>query len=141
MSRKFLLISLLTIFLVVLAACGGGSSVGTPTEAPAAAEATEAPAAEEAETTEATEAEATEAPAEEATGEATEEATEEAAGESTGETAAAAGGTVIKIATQSPLSGPQSVLGVAIKNGAQLALEQASEEIAALGFTLELAPF
>jgi branched-chain amino acid transport system substrate-binding protein len=138
MSRKLVFISLLTILLMVLAACGGGSTVGTPTKAPAAADATEAPAAEAppAEATEATEAEATEAPAEEATGEvATEEPAEEAAGE------AAAGGTVIKIATQSPLSGPQSVLGVAIKNGAQLALEQASEKVAALGFTLELAPF
>ena len=30
----------------------------------------------------------------------------------------------IKIATQSPLSGGQSLLGVAIKQGAELALEQ-----------------
>ena len=54
---------------------------------------------------------------------------------------AAAGGTVIKIATQTPLSGPQSVLGVAIKNGAQLAMEQLGGDLAALGFTLELVPF
>lgn len=47
----------------------------------------------------------------------------------------------IKIATQSPLSGGQSVLGVDIKNGAQLALEQLGGPLKDMGFTLELAPF
>jgi branched-chain amino acid transport system substrate-binding protein len=47
----------------------------------------------------------------------------------------------IKIATQSPLSGGQSVLGVDIKNGAQLALEQLGKPLTDLGFTVELAPF
>lgn len=55
--------------------------------------------------------------------------------------APAAAGTVIKIATQSPLSGPQSVLGTAIKNGAQLALEQNGGKLQEMGFTVELAPF
>ncbi len=47
----------------------------------------------------------------------------------------------IKIATQSPLSGPQAALGEAIKNGAQLAIEQLKGPIEALGFTVELVPF
>jgi branched-chain amino acid transport system substrate-binding protein len=78
------------------------------------------------------------APAEEAAAEAapTEAPAEEAAAE-----APAGDGTVVKIATQTPLSGPQSVLGVAIKNGAQLAMEQRQAEFAELGFTLELAPY
>jgi branched-chain amino acid transport system substrate-binding protein len=57
----------------------------------------------------------------------TEEATATEETTATEEAAATGDGAVIKIATQSPLSGPQSVLGVAIKNGAQLALEQANE--------------
>jgi len=48
---------------------------------------------------------------------------------------------VIKIATQSPLSGGQALLGVDIKNGAQLALEQLGGPLTAAGFTLELAPY
>lgn len=55
--------------------------------------------------------------------------------------APAATGNLIKIATQSPLSGPQSVLGTAIKNGAQLSLEQNSGKLQELGFTVELAPY
>lgn len=51
------------------------------------------------------------------------------------------GSNVIKIASQTPLSGPQSVLGTAIKNGAQLALEQNKGALEELGFTVELAPF
>jgi branched-chain amino acid transport system substrate-binding protein len=59
----------------------------------------------------------------------------------------AAGGPVaaadqaIKIATQSPLSGDQSAVGVDIKRGAELALEQLSEPLAKMGFKVELAPF
>jgi branched-chain amino acid transport system substrate-binding protein len=48
---------------------------------------------------------------------------------------------VIKIATQSPLSGGQSNVGVDIKNGAQLALEQLSGPLTEMGFKVELAPF
>ncbi len=47
----------------------------------------------------------------------------------------------IKIATQSPLSGDQSVVGVDIKRGAELALEQLSKPLADLGIKVELAPF
>jgi len=47
----------------------------------------------------------------------------------------------IKIATQSPLSGPQSVLGVDIKNGADLALEQLGGPLRDMGFALQLAPY
>ncbi len=48
---------------------------------------------------------------------------------------------VIKIATQSPLSGGMSAVGTDIKNGAQLALEQLSDPLTKLGFKVELAPF
>lgn len=54
---------------------------------------------------------------------------------------AAASGALIKIATQSPLSGPQSALGSALKNGAQLALEQKKANLEALGFSVELVPY
>jgi branched-chain amino acid transport system substrate-binding protein len=47
----------------------------------------------------------------------------------------------IKIATQSPLSGGQSALGVDIKNGAELALEQLGGPLKDLGFTVTLAPY
>ena len=47
----------------------------------------------------------------------------------------------IKIATQSPLSGDQSVVGVDIKRGAELALEQLSKPLADMGIKVELAPF
>jgi len=48
---------------------------------------------------------------------------------------------LIKIATQSPLSGGQSLLGVDIKRGAELALEQLSGPLTEAGFTVELAPY
>ncbi|HUW69542.1 MAG TPA: branched-chain amino acid ABC transporter substrate-binding protein [bacterium] len=48
---------------------------------------------------------------------------------------------VIKIATQSPLSGGMSAVGTDIKNGAQLAIEQLSASLLKLGFKIELAPF
>ena len=48
---------------------------------------------------------------------------------------------IIKIATQSPLSGDNSAVGTDIKNGAQLALEQLSEPLIKMGFKVELAPF
>lgn len=47
----------------------------------------------------------------------------------------------IKIATQSPLSGPQAALGTGIRNGAELALQQLGAPLTGMGFTLELAPF
>ncbi|HNA88313.1 MAG TPA: branched-chain amino acid ABC transporter substrate-binding protein [Anaerolineales bacterium] len=78
----------------------------------------------------ATEAPATEAPATEAP--ATEAPATEAATESMG---------TIKIATQSPLSGGQSLLGVAIKQGAELALEQLSGDLVAMGYDVQLAPY
>ncbi|MFN8379981.1 MAG: branched-chain amino acid ABC transporter substrate-binding protein [Anaerolineae bacterium] len=48
---------------------------------------------------------------------------------------------VIKIASQSPLSGPQSVLGIGIRNGVELAIEQNSQALADLGFTVEFVPY
>lgn len=54
---------------------------------------------------------------------------------------AGTGGGTIKIATQSPLSGGQSAIGVDIKNGAELALEQLKGPLEAMGFKVELAPY
>ncbi len=61
--------------------------------------------------------------------------------------APASGGTTggstktIKIATQSPLSGDMSVVGVDIKRGAELGIEQMGGPLTAMGFKVELAPF
>ena len=55
--------------------------------------------------------------------------------------AAGAADKAIKIATQSPLSGDNSLVGVDIKRGAELALEQLGKPLADMGFKVELAPF
>jgi branched-chain amino acid transport system substrate-binding protein len=52
-----------------------------------------------------------------------------------------AGGQTIKVATQSPLSGGQSAIGVDIKNGAELALEQLKGPLEKMGFKVELAAY
>jgi len=49
--------------------------------------------------------------------------------------------TVIKIASQSPLSGAQAEQGEYIKNGAQLAIEEAVPQFKALGFDLQFVPY
>ncbi|MGD0575467.1 MAG: branched-chain amino acid ABC transporter substrate-binding protein [Anaerolineales bacterium] len=57
---------------------------------------------------------------------------------------AACGGSgpvTIKVATQTPLSGGQSAIGVDIKNGAQLALEQLSGPLTSMSFTVQMAPY
>jgi len=48
---------------------------------------------------------------------------------------------VIKIASQSPLSGGQSVLGVSISNGVRLAIDQLSGSLTDMGYTIEYVPF
>ncbi|AEG33745.1 Extracellular ligand-binding receptor [Thermus thermophilus SG0.5JP17-16] len=48
---------------------------------------------------------------------------------------------VIKIATMSPLSGPQAALGEQIKLGAELAIEEAKPRFRQLGFELQLVPY
>ncbi|MGD8191815.1 branched-chain amino acid ABC transporter substrate-binding protein [Brevibacillus ginsengisoli] len=53
---------------------------------------------------------------------------------------AASGSTVIKIATQSPLSGSQSLEGEGIKLGAELAVKDRAEDFKKLGFDLQLFP-
>ena len=116
MKRLLALLSLLVIASMLFTACAPAATEAPATEAPA----TEAPA---------TEAPATEAPATEAP--ATEAPATQAGGFS---------GT-IKIATQSPLSGGQSLLGVAIKQGAELALEQLGGDLTGMGFDVELAPY
>ena len=67
-------------------------------------------------------------------------ATEAAPTEAPAEEPAASMGT-IKIATQSPLSGGQSLLGVAIKQGAELGLEQMAGDLIAMGYDVQLAPY
>jgi len=54
---------------------------------------------------------------------------------------AGGGGGTIKVATQSPLSGGQSAIGVDIKNGAELALTQLKGPLEKMGFTVQLAPY
>ena len=112
MKRLYTLLSVLMLASLVLAACGGAPTEAPATEAPA----TEAPATEAPATEAPTEAPATEAPA-------------------------VTGSGTIKIATQSPLSGGQSLLGVAIKQGAELALEQLGGDLTAMGFDVQLAPY
>ncbi|MEZ4729816.1 MAG: branched-chain amino acid ABC transporter substrate-binding protein [Caldilineaceae bacterium] len=115
MKIRLFVLPLLVALSLVLAACPAPEP---PAPEPAAPAQEAAPAAEAAATdTPVAEEEAAEAPA------------------------PAEGGNVIKIATQSPLSGPQSVLGTAIKNGAQLAMEQNKAALEEMGFTVELAPF
>jgi branched-chain amino acid transport system substrate-binding protein len=48
---------------------------------------------------------------------------------------------VIKIASQSPLSGGQSAIGVSLKNGAELGIEQKKAALEAMGFKVEFAAF
>jgi len=48
---------------------------------------------------------------------------------------------VIKIASQSPLSGPQSVLGTSIRNAIELAVEQLSGPLVDMGYTVEFVPY
>lgn len=49
--------------------------------------------------------------------------------------------TVIKIASQSPLSGGQSQLGIGIRNGVELAIEQFGGPLTDLGFEIQFVPF
>ncbi|MDF2558027.1 MAG: receptor ligand binding region family protein [Bacillales bacterium] len=51
------------------------------------------------------------------------------------------GSKVIKIATQTPLSGGSATLGEAIKLGAQMALEERKDEFSKLGYSLKLVPY
>ena len=58
-----------------------------------------------------------------------------------GAPAASGGGGTIKIASQSPLSGNLSGIGVDMKNGAELAMEQLKGPLEAMGFKVEFAPY
>lgn len=51
------------------------------------------------------------------------------------------GSTVIKIATQSPLSGGNAIIGESIKLGAQMKLEEEAAKFEELGYTLQLEPY
>jgi branched-chain amino acid transport system substrate-binding protein len=48
---------------------------------------------------------------------------------------------VIKIASQTPLSGPQSALGSSMSNAVALAVEQLSGPLTEMGYTVEYVPF
>ncbi len=48
---------------------------------------------------------------------------------------------VIKIASQSPLSGGQSELGTGLRNGTELAIEQLGGDLEAMGFDIQFVPF
>lgn len=48
---------------------------------------------------------------------------------------------VIKIASHSPLSGPQSVLGISIRNSVELAVEQLQAPLNEMGISVEFVPF
>src|SRR5687768_1759746 len=48
---------------------------------------------------------------------------------------------VIKIASQSPLSGGQSVLGTGLRNGTELAIEQLGGTLTDMGFEIQYVPF
>lgn len=50
------------------------------------------------------------------------------------------GSNVIKIGTQSPLSGPNAGMGEPLKNGSELAIMDNKEKFKALGFDLQLSP-
>jgi len=135
MKRLSGLMTLLVILTVMLAACGGGPATPAeePTEATTSEEATPEDEMMEEEATpedEMMEEEATpedEMMEEEATPEET-----EAMGEFEG---------TIKIATQSPLSGPQAAIGIGISNAAELGVEQLAGPLEEMGFTVELEPF
>lgn len=60
---------------------------------------------------------------------------------SSGGDTSSGGKTVIKIATQTPLSGGSAILGEAIKLGAQLKLEEESKTFEKLGYKLQLEPY
>jgi branched-chain amino acid transport system substrate-binding protein len=105
---------LLASFLIgVLVACAPATPAPQPTAPPPAAEPTTPPAAEP-----------TTPPAAEPTVEPTQ------APQTKGK---------IKIATQSPLSGPQAALGVGIRNGADLGLRDMGKMLTDMGFEVELA--
>jgi branched-chain amino acid transport system substrate-binding protein len=48
---------------------------------------------------------------------------------------------VIKIASQSPLSGGQSLLGTGLRNGTELAIEQLGGTLTDMGFEIQFVPF
>ncbi len=50
-------------------------------------------------------------------------------------------GGVIKIASQSPLSGGQSAVGTGLRNGAELAIEQLGGPLRDMGFDIQFVPF
>jgi branched-chain amino acid transport system substrate-binding protein len=62
-------------------------------------------------------------------------------GQALGPVQVKAQGATIKIASHSPLSGGQSQLGIAIRNGVELAIEQLSKPLTDAGFKVVLAPF
>lgn len=64
-------------------------------------------------------------------------------GKGSGAAGGSSGGalTVIKIASQSPLSGGSAIQGESIKLGGQMALEERQAEFKELGFDLQYVPY
>lgn len=54
---------------------------------------------------------------------------------------AAQGSKVIKIATQTPLSGGNAIIGESMKLGAQMKLEEEAAKFSEMGYTLQLEPY
>ncbi len=135
MKRLVSLLTLLVMMLGLIAACG---------QQPVAEEPTPTPTAEAVVEPTETTVTVTEKPAPTPTPTEKPAATEKPEGTEEPEAASPPAGEfegLIKIATQSPLSGPQAAIGVGIRNGAELGVEQLSEPLTSLGFTVELAPF
>jgi branched-chain amino acid transport system substrate-binding protein len=59
----------------------------------------------------------------------------------TAKPSSAAANTVIKIASQSPLSGADAIPGESIKLGAQMSLDDHKAEFQKLGFDLQFVPY
>ena len=159
MKRASSLIILAALLLSLLSACGGTAAKPTDSPKPTVPVATAKPAATEAVATEAaegTQTGATEGPegtavitgTEAPEGMATETSTEAAEAVKipaflatlTSKVSGLKLGT-IKIATQTPLSGGQSALGIGIRNGAELAIKQLNTVVKDAGVTFELVPF
>ena len=117
MKRALSLLMLVGILTAMLAACGGGTTPATkPTNTPAGSAAVSSTAA----------------------GSVTNYIVTTAAG-LTPEIVKALG--VVKIASQTPLSGSDAALGTGIRNGVDLGIAQIVTAVATTGLKLELAPF
>jgi ABC-type branched-subunit amino acid transport system substrate-binding protein len=82
-----------------------------------------------------------EAPTEEGAGEEGASEEEGAVEEAPAELEVVGSNETIKIATQSPLSGPQAAIGVGLRNAAELGIDDMGQSLVDQGFIVELEPF